>query len=246
MICYNRLAEIYDQLIYEDVDYKKIGNFIMNQMEELDINKKKYLDLACGTGNLTASIGENFNTVYGLDLSQDMLCKAEDKLRQSKLNHKLFCMDITDFNINDKVDLVTSCLDSTNYIIEEKKIIDYFNCVYNVLNEKGIFVFDINSEYKLREVLGNNTYTYDEEDVFYVWENEIENQCINMYLTFFIKNGQVYERFDEEHTERIYSVKMIESILKSCGFDIIKIRDNYSENKITETTERIIFVVKKR
>ena len=146
--------------------------------------------------------------------------------------------------LNRKFNLITSVLDSSNYIIEEEDFISYLRNVKNHLKENGVFIFDVNSYYKLSSILGNNIYTYNEDEVFYSWENVFEDDLLSMYLTFFVKKGELYERFEEEHLERAYTEEFIEKTLNDTGFKIIGKYDGYSTNKVNDKTERIVYIVK--
>ncbi|SQC00546.1 S-adenosylmethionine-dependent methyltransferase [Clostridium tetanomorphum] len=151
--------------------------------------------------------------------------------------------DISELNLNKTFDLITCCLDSTNYIVENYKIENYFKNVYNHLKKNGIFIFDINSHYKLTKILGNNIYNYDDEDVYYIWENNLEENIVDMYLTFFIKENELYKRFDEFHQERAYTKEEIQELIKESGFEILQILDDYEEKQLREDTERIVYVL---
>jgi SAM-dependent methyltransferase len=152
---------------------------------------------------------------------------------------------MTELTLNKKFDLITSVLDSTNYIIEEDGIESYFKSIYDHLNDDGIFIFDINSYYKLSEILGNNIYTYSEEEVFYTWENTFEDDLLSMFLTFFVKKGDLYERFEEEHLERAYKEDEIETYLKNANLEVINKFDGYTNDKVKSDSERLVYVVKK-
>lgn len=245
MDCYKNFAHIYDELIKEDVNYEKWCNFILELCDEHKIERENYLDLACGTANMTELVCQYFKNTWAVDMSEEMLSEAEEKLRTKGKKGKFVCQDISNLCLNRKFNLITCCLDSTNYIIEDKDINSYFERVYNHLDEDGIFIFDINSYYKLSTVLGNNTYTYDEDDIFYVWENSFEDNIVDMYLTFFIKKNNLYERFDEFHSERAYKKEEIEDIILNNNFKIVNIFDNYRQKSLCETTERIVYVLKK-
>jgi len=241
---YKEFAKIYDELINEDIDYVQISNRILEICNEQKISFDNYLDLACGTGNVTAKLANNFKESIASDLSEDMLIEAKDKLKKEKVKCKLLCSDMTNFNINKQFDLITSVLDASNYIIEDEDFYDYFISVKNHLKKDGLFIFDINSYYKLSEVLGNNIYTYNEEKIFYSWENVFEDDIVNMYLTFFVKKGDLYERFEEEHRERAYTETYIESLLDAIGLSLVAKYDGYTKNKVKEDSERIVYVVK--
>lgn len=243
MDCYKEFAHIYDELINCDIDYKTWASNILCICNEFDIDRSSYLDLACGTGNLTIEIANKFKQTWAVDLSCDMLCEAEKKIRDVGIKSKFICQNICELNLNNTFNLITCCLDSSNYILEEENFKKYLLGVYDVLKEDGLFVFDINSYYKLTNVLGNNIYNYDSEDVVYIWENYLENDIVEMNLTFFVKEGQVYRRFDEQHSERAYKEEYVEGVIKEIGFEIVKKMDNYEDKKVSENTERICYVL---
>ena len=66
-----------------------------------------------------------------------------------------------------------------------------------------------------------------------------------MFLTFFIKTGELYERFEEEQFERAYTEEEIENALKKCGFKILGKYDGYSEALVQPKSERILYVAGK-
>lgn len=245
MDCYLKFAHIYDKLINCDINYTEWAKFINKLLDKYDIKRDDYLDLACGTGNMTEIIKEGFNNTYAVDKSSEMLSEAEEKMRASSKKVMFISQDMSKLNLNHKFDLITCCLDSINYLTQDKMISACFKSVYEHLNYGGIFIFDINSYYKLSEILGNNTFTYDDDDVFYVWENSFEDEVLDMYLTFFIKHNDIYSRFDEEHSERAYKEEIIEKYLGEAGFALLNKFDNYTFNETNEKTERILYVVKK-
>lgn len=242
---YGEFAKIYDKLIYEDIDYNLIAQRLKKIMQENNIEQKDYLDLACGTGNVTINMAEDFKNVYAVDLSDDMLMQAFDKFQEKNINAQVICQDMTELDLNHKFDLISCMLDSTNYILEEEDLMNYFKSVFNHLKDEGIFVFDINSYYKLSNILGNNIYIHDDDNVFYSWENVFEDEIVSMYLTFFVKDKKQYEKFQEEHYERAYKEDEIEVILKNIGFSILNKYDGYTVNDVNEKSERILYVVKK-
>ncbi len=245
MDCYKEFAHIYDELINSDIDYKAWASKILCICKEYHIDRSDYLDLACGTGNLTIEIAREFKNIWAVDLSSDMLSEAEKKMRDALIKAKFICQDICELNLNSSFNLITCCLDSSNYILEEENLKKYLLGVYHFLKQDGLFIFDINSYYKLTNVLGNNIYNYDSDDVVYIWENYLENDIVDMNLTFFVKEGQVYKRFDEHHSERAYKEEYIEELLEEIGFKVVKKMDNYEDKVVNESTERICYVVNK-
>lgn len=244
-MAYGEFAKIYDELINQDINYKDISKRILEIAKANNINMEDYLDLACGTGNVGVELFDKFKNIYMVDLSEDMLSEAQNKFLDKKKPCRVVCQDMTELNLMHEFDLITCVLDSTNYILEDEGIESYFKGVRQHLKDEGIFIFDINSYYKLKEILGNNTYVYNEEDIFYSWENYFEDNIVSMFLSFFIKKGNLYERFDEEHEERAYKQEEIENLLKISGFKIINKYNGYSSEDVTDKSERIVYVTKK-
>ena len=244
-MAYGEFAKIYDELINEDINYDEMVDCILRICNENNIEFNDYLDIACGTGNVTVRIAKHFKNIYGVDLSEDMLREAFDKLKSERIKGKIICQDMTELSLNRNFDLITSVLDSTNYVTDIDGLKNYFKGVYEHLKDDGLFIFDVNSYYKLSEILGNNIYTYSEEDVFYTWENVFEDDLLSMFLTFFVKKGELYERFEEEHLERAYKESQLESILEELDFKVINKFDGYSNDNVQANSERIVYVVKK-
>ena len=244
-MAYGEFAKIYDELINEDINYDEMVDCILRICNENNIEFNDYLDIACGTGNVTVRIAKHFKNIYGVYLSEDILREAFDKLKSERIKGKIICQDMTELSLNRKFDLITSVLDSTNYVTDIEGLKNYFKGVYEHLKDDGLFIFDVNSYYKLSEILGNNIYTYSEEDVFYTWENVFEDDLLSMFLTFFVKKGELYERFEEEHLERAYKESQLESILEELDFKVINKFDGYSNDNVQANSERIVYVVKK-
>lgn len=145
------------------------------------------------------------------------------------------------FELYGTVDAALCVLDSINYVTDGLEQV--FRLVHNYLNPNGLFVFDINSEYKLRKVLAEQTFTYETEDIFYVWENQVEGDLIHFLLDFFVEqpNGD-YRRFSEEHTERIYTREAVEKELNNAGFALLDCCDGYQLQPANPRSERLCYV----
>lgn len=245
-MAYGEFAKIYDELIYEDINYDNIASRLINLIDKHKAKYEDYLDLACGTGNVAVRLAEKFKNTYAVDLSEDMLRETYDKFKSNRVKGKIVCQDMTELALNHRFDVVSCVLDSTNYITEDEDLQSYFESVHNHLKDDGLFFFDINSYYKLTNILGNNIYVYNEEKVFYSWENVLENDIVNMFLTFFVKEGDLYEKFEEEHVERAYKEIFIENMLAKCGFNILEKFNGYEDKEVTSESERILYVVAKK
>lgn len=242
MASYNVFAQFYDGLT-SNVEYEKIANYVSGFFNEHLPSGKNVLDLACGTGTLSKLLCKKGYNVTGVDLSDDMLCVASSKNIE---NATFIKADISSFQLPYKVDYCVSSLDSINHLKNIDEVNKCFDCVWDALNIGGIFVFDVNTVYKHKNVLGDNTFVFDEEDFFLSWDNEfIGDNSVRILLDFFVFNGNNYDRFSEEFCEKAYDVQEIKHALIKNNFEILGIYDELSLNNVRNDSERIYFVCKK-
>lgn len=239
---YENLSLIYDSMI--EVDYDKWINFIAEYVSREKIGKRA-LEIGCGTGNMTLKLKETGFDVIALDSSEDMLSCAQDKLFKKRYKVMFLKGDAKDFKIDKRFDIAFSFCDVYNYITDEKDLIKGFKNAYNHLLNNGVFIFDISTKYKLKNIIGNNTFTMNSDDLCYIWDNYFEDDLVEMYITFFIKKGELYKRVDENHIQRAYSIDLIKKSLIDSGFKEIEVYSDYSFNKIKDDGLRATFIAKK-
>ena len=170
MESYTDFAYIYDKLIGQD--YEKWADYIEDIFAKNNLKPSLVLDLGCGTGSITNILAKRGYDMIGVDISPDMLNVAREKATEEGLDVLYLCQDIREFELYGTVDAIICTLDVLNYITDPDDLKQVFRLVRNYLNPDGIFIFDINTEHKLKNTLGNNTFITDEEGVFYSWENE--------------------------------------------------------------------------
>jgi len=246
MNIYNRFAYLYDELM-DDFDYEYWFKYIENIFIKYDKSPNSILEMACGTGSLSYYLGQKEYKLTCFDISEEMLSIAYNKLIDFH-NVEIFHQNMIDFNFNKKFDAILSICDSINYVYNEKDLFSVFKNVWNHLEEDGIFIFDISSYYKLKKVIGNNTFVEDRDNIFYSWENYFneKDKICNFYLTFFVRqNEEEYIRFDESHKQKAYKIDEIVKLLKEVGFKRIDYYKGFSFNRPSFNSERVNFVVKK-
>ncbi len=246
MDAYNEFAYIYDELM-DDFDYGKWAEYIKDIFGKYGKEPRNILEMACGTGNLTYELAKDGYRLTAFDLSEEMLAQAYKKLGRYK-NVKLLNLDMVDFNLNRKYDSVIAVCDSVNYILEEENLLSSFENVYEHLEDGGLFIFDINSYYKLKEIIGKNTFVSDQENTFYSWQNFYDEKLdiCDFFLTFFVEGEDgKYTRFDEEHSEKAYKLETVVRLLKKAGFTKVDYYEGFSFNQLAEDTQRINFVAVK-
>lgn len=240
---YNHFAEIYDDLT-ENVNYKVRSDYISDFFNKYSIPQNaSVLDLACGTGSITAELLKKGYSPIGIDLSNEMLTVADSKL-SGKI--QLINADMRDFKLVNPVDAAVSLLDSINHLESEDDLNECFKCVYNSLKNNGLFIFDVNTVYKHNYILGNNTFVFDEENYFLSWDNELlKNNKIRIMLDIFMFNGESYDRFSEEFIEAAYETDTLKRLLTPY-FDVLGVYDELTLNNPESNSERLYFVCKRR
>lgn len=243
---YCGFAYLYDRLM-EDVDYEDWANYVEKVMVQNRNKPQKILEIACGTGNVTIPLAKKGYNILGLDISKDMLMIAKNKALEDNINILFIEQDMIDLEVEEKFDCILSMCDGINYIVDINDLRKVFQGVYNALDDGGVFIFDISSYYKIKNILGNNTFGENLEDICYLWENYFDegSNTIEMDLTFFIQDGKYYKKEEEYHVQRAYEVEEIIKILNQLDFKDIKVYDGFTFDSPKDNSERIFFVAKK-
>ena len=240
---YGEFSYIYDKLSF-DIDYEGYAQNIKDLAKEYKIGSENMLELACGSGILTQHFFEDFDRIDALDISTDMLNCFAEKYDNDKVN--LIYYDMVEYAKKDFYDLIVILLDSVNYVTNPDDLEKLFRNSYDNLKDDSLLVFDINSEMKMREIFGSECYVYEYEDIFYTWDNFLEDDLIDMNLNFFVENPDgSYKRIEEYQQERIYSIDYVKSLLEKIGFTEIKIFDEDTMTDVNENTLRVLFSARK-
>lgn len=242
---YNRFAYLYDELI-NDVNYEEWLNYYFKIFQRYGLKPSLGLDLGCGTGNLTTLFSDKGVEMTGVDISEDMLMVAREKSEGRDILY--LNQDMREFELYGTVDFIVSSLDCVNYITDKRDLLKVMKLANNYLNPGGLFIFDINTPYKLENVIGNNTFILENDDVFCSWQNEYDKKrkTVDFYLTFFCENNGVYQRFDEVHSERIYSIEEIKALIEGAGMRLLNIYNDLSFKAPTAKSERVFFVAQEQ
>lgn len=238
---YKNFAYYYDSLM-DDFDYASWSGYIAQILKSHGVEYTDLLDMACGTGSMAVEMAKKGYAVTAFDLSDDMLSVARYKSDENCTSIRFIHQDMNDIKINDSFGIVTCLCDSMNYITDENSIRRLFKWVYAHLKPNGVFIFDMNSPYKLRTIIGNNTFTRNDDDIAYIWDNYLDDDgIVEFYLSFFVRQGELYRRFDEVHREKIYEIPQITEYLRKAGFSTIDMFDAFTFDAPFKESERINF-----
>lgn len=240
---YGEFSYIYDKLSF-DIEYEKYADNIKDLAKKHGIKNNNMLELACGSGMLTQYFFDDFDRIDALDISTDMLNCFAEKYDNDKVN--LIYYDMVEYEKKDFYDLIVILLDSVNYVTKPADLEKLFRNSYDNLKDDSLLVFDINSEMKMREIFGSECYVYEYEDIFYTWDNYLEDDLIDMNLNFFVENPDgTYRRIEEYQQERIYTIDYVKDLLEKIGFVDIEIFDEDTFGDVNKDTLRVLFSARK-
>jgi SAM-dependent methyltransferase len=243
---YGVFAEFYDQLT-ENVEYEKRADYFRTLLCAQGVTGGTLLDLACGTGRLLIEMAAFGFDVIGVDASAEMLCTAQSKPQIQVLNPLLLCQQMQALDLYDTVDAVVCALDSINHLTDPRDVKAAFQRVSLFLNPGGVFIFDVNTVYKHRNVLANNTFVYELDELYCVWQNRLDEKTdtVEITLDFFEEDDGAYYRSTETIAERAYPLEELKTWLEEAGLTVTGIYEELSQSPVQNDTQRAVFVCKK-
>lgn len=256
---YQDFAAVYDELM-DDTPYEKWGERLDSLIKKYGVSKPErdvedvfasernlVVDLGCGTGTLTELMYQRGYDMIGVDVSESMLNIAMAKKEESGSEILYLLQDMRELELYSTVGTVYCVCDSLNYVLEDDELLEVFSLVNNYLYPGGIFIFDFNTEYKYRQVIGNTIIAENREDCSFIWENLYDSEEeINEYdLTVFVReNGGLFRRFTETHFQRGYTVEKICELLEQSGMMLVELFDADTGEAVTEQSERVYVVAR--
>ena len=248
MESYTSFARVYDTFM-DNVPYEEWADYIQRILTEYKVADGLLLDLGCGTGSMTEALASRGYDMIGVDNSDEMLEIAMEKREQSGQDILYLLQDMREFELYGTVRGVISVCDAVNYITDEEELAEVFRLVNNYLDPAGIFLFDFNTEYKYREILGDQTIAEDRDTCSFIWDNYYyEEERMNEYeLTLFIQeeDGEnLYRKYQETHLQRAYTLEEIKRIIEASGLVYVTAYDAYTKQAPVKDSERICVIAR--
>lgn len=275
MEAYTGFAQVYD-LFMDNVPYRQWSEYLISLLNEHGVSSGLVLDLGCGTGKMTRLLARAGYDMIGVDSSPEMLeiaveqeaAEAVPKEREAaeavpeerEAEHTFpgepdrkrilyLCQDMREFELYGTVAAAVSICDSMNYLLEEEELLAVFRLVNNYLDPGGVFIFDMNTLYKYRELLGDTTICENRDEGSFIWENYFDEEGqINAYdLTLYVReeDGR-YRRFQENHYQRGYEPETVRRLLEAAGMEFVAVYDAFTREPPAKDSERIYFVARER
>ena len=247
MSSYETFAEVYDDFM-DNLPYDEWVEYMDSLLKEYGIKQGALLlELGCGTGKVTEMFYDRGYKMVGLDLSADMLGIATAKGRSKDGEILYLLQDMTEMELYGTVDAFYSIGDSMNYILEDEDMTRVFASVSRYLEPEGVFIFDLKTQYLFEEIMADNTFADDREEISFIWDNYYyEEEKVNEYrVNLFLQaeDGR-YDKFTETHYQRAYSVEEMKAIIEAGGMQCVAVYDAFTKDAPKPDSERLYFVTK--
>ncbi len=254
MEAYTGFAQVYDTFM-DNVPYDEWVEYLHKLLVEYGVDKGLILELGCGTGNVTRRLKKLGYDMIGLDSSAEMLEIARQKEIIGTDNQDKAILyinqDMREFELYGTVAGVVSICDSMNYILDSEDLLKTFKRVNNYLDSKGIFIFDLNTEYKYNNILSNNVFAEDRQDCSFIWSNYYDKEeQINEYdLSIFVKmeeDVEIFRRFREIHYQKAYSIERVKALIEEAGMEFVAVYDAFTHDLPTKESQRVYFIAREK
>lgn len=242
---YKDIAPYYDKLM-DDVNYESWVAYVRNICALNRCTPNTVLDLGCGTGVPAFLLLKGGCSVIGIDGSMEMLKIARKKL--SGFDPPLIQSSFENFYIKKKVDLAISLFDSLNNLISEDSLRQAFEQVSGCVREEGLFMFDMNTIYGLRQMDDQDMYTKESKGLYSIWKSRFDRRrdLITLSVTVFASENGLYRRVDETHLERGYPLTTLKRLLLQTDFEKIAFYEHLTFRHPGARTKRVMVVAKRK
>lgn len=243
---FTALAEYYDRL--NGADYGAYARYVKNVFEKYGTGREELLlDLGCGTGSLTLALSELGYDMIGADASTEMLTVALDRAYDANKSILYLNQDMRSFELYGTVDGIVCALDGINYLQSREDVLSCFKLVRNYLNPGALFMFDVNSEYRFKSVLGERDYFLEADGVYMGWRNSFDEKSgtLEMYLTLFTENADgTYGKCEETQYERLWKDDELAQLIEESGLEAVAVFSDFDMNGVSLTDEKRFYVVR--
>ncbi|MDY5846395.1 MAG: class I SAM-dependent methyltransferase [Bariatricus sp.] len=246
MDAYTSFARVYDTFM-DNIPYEEWAEYLTGLLKEYGVSDGLVLDLGCGTGNMTELLADAGYDMIGVDNAEEMLEIAMEKKEESGHDILYLLQDMRGFELYGTVRAVVSICDSVNYIDDEEDLTEVFHLVNNYLDPGGVFIFDFNTLYKYREILGDRTIAENRDDCSFIWDNYYyDEDRINEYeLSIFIREeDDLFRKYEETHYQRAYTLEEMTRLIKDSGLEFITAYDAFTHEAPNEKSERIYMIAR--
>lgn len=250
----NQFGDLYSKyydLLYADKDYDGEVEYVHDLITENSNDAQTILDMGCGTGIHADLLSNKGYKVHGIDLSEDMLKIANQKIKGKEDRLQFNQSNIQDLNLNKKFDVVVSLFHVMSYQNSNIELIKAFQVAKDHLTAGGIFIFDfwygpaVLTDLPITKVkrLENN-----DIKVTRIAESRLDPQSNITEVSFDVfienKNKKLIIEKKETHNMRYFFDTELKLICKKTGFEINKKYEWMSSKSPDFNSWNVVWVIK--
>ena len=248
MEAYSSFAQVYDMFM-DNVPYEEWSRYLIGLLKEYGIEDGLVADLGCGTGKITRLLSDAGYDMIGVDNAAEMLEIAREIQEDEERDDIWYLLqDMRELELSGEVNAMVSICDSMNYILEEEDLKEVFLRVKEYLQTGGIFIFDMNTLHKYRDMIGETTIAENRDEGSFIWDNYFyEDEMVNEYeLTLFIReeNG-LFRKYEETHYQRAYELDTVKRLIEEAGLKFVTAYDAFTKEPVNRDSERMYIIARK-
>lgn len=246
-MAYNEFAYFYDELNGE-ADYDALYTYIKGQLDAHGVADGILADLGCGTGDLTLMLTQAWYDMIGVDQSEEMLAVLREKADELGVSDRLLLLrqDILDLDLFGTIRGAVSTFDTYNHIGPAPRFERAIARAAFFMEEGGVFLFDLNTPYKHRQVLADNEFVLEGPDAVCRWKNTCAPQGDRVDISIEIRYLDTGEVFREQFSEYTYEAAYVERVLEANGFRLAALCDGETFGPLRPDSQRYIFTAIKQ
>lgn len=248
---YSWSAKYYDELCNEHVvleDFAFYKSFINKE--------SSILELGCGTGRVGIKLGAIVKKYVGLDLSPEMIEVFETKIKNASGSFTLITGDMTDYEINQKFDLIIFPFRAFQALVSnEQRIKCLALCNEHLKNNGKVIIQMFNPKLDSLEKLNAiNTLDNTIQDGRYKIERHTigkehnrENQTISVFYLFKVfEEGRLLKTIEEPLFLGYLTEAQAKKLYQQQGFSVINVYKWWDFSPVDEELKELIFVLQKK
>jgi SAM-dependent methyltransferase len=240
---FNEVAEVYDSLM-SVVPYRWWVEYVRRLWRQFDVEPRRVLDLACGTGNVLLELLSRGYEGEGVDNSAAMLRIAERKLGGRA---RLWCQDARKMVLpSAPFDGCVCLFDSLNYLLKPEELGQAFRAIHRHLVPGGSLVFDMNAIHALEAGMFDQRGTGEDSSLEYEWHSawEPRERLCTIQMEFRVSDELGVRVFQETHTQRGYEIDEVRRALAESGFEVLAVFSAFTMHSPTARTDRLYYVAR--
>ena len=236
MTAYDIFSKHYDEVMG---DRSGTAAMLDNLIKKNNPNAKTVLEIACGTGSILKYFAKKYK-VYGFDISRGMLSLAKRSVPSGTFSRQ----NMVSFRFSERFDVILCVFDSVNHLLKFSDWIKMFTLVKEHLNKGGLFIFDMNTDFKLQKKIKSPAWVLHFGKHLMILKvlddgNGISNWNVKVFQNI---SKNKYTLYEEDIREKSFPLRKVKEALKL--FRKVVIIDT-SRKHPSIKSERLFFICRK-